>query len=172
MSSRSGGGGGGGRSPPDPASAAAGTRTDMVQNARGRPKRDGEMRVLVTRHWPRGHRREEFVWMRTLSPSAALLRRYKAGEIDWREFAGLYAEQIAADRTAQMIIAELHDAAASGEREVVLYCHEAPGKPCHRHILREMVVRGRATAGAARCDRFEDGRGRATGAFTQGGHSA
>ena len=162
-------GGGGGPSPSYSASAVAATRTDMVRNARGRPRRDDEMRVLVTRHWPRGHRREEFVWMRPLSPSAGLLRRYKSGEIDWRGFVGLYAEQIDADRAAQTIVGELRDIAASGERRVVLYCHEEPGEPCHRHILREMVAHGRTAAEAARCDRFEDSGD--SGAFTQGGHS-
>ena len=107
--------------------------------------------------------------MRSLSPSANLLRRYKAGEVEWPRFAGMYAEQVAADDAAQSCIAELHDAAASGDRQVALYCYEAPGLPCHRHILREMVVAGRAAGWAAECARFEDV-GVALDAFTQGGH--
>lgn len=144
-------------------------RTDMIRNARQRPRRDGEMRVLVTRYWPHGHRREEFTWMRSLSPSADLLRRYKAGQVEWPRFASLYAEQVAADDAAQAHIADLHDAAASGDKEVVLYCYEAPGLPCHRHILREMVVAGRAAGWAAERALFGDV-GVALGAFTHGGH--
>ena len=149
--------------PPAPdgadAAAAAGTATGMVRSVRGVPRRYDEMRILVTRYWPRGRRREEFTWMRRLAPSADLLRRYKEGGIDWTEFAALYVEQIAADRTARTIISELHGIAASGKRTVVLYCHEPPGEPCHRHILREMVAAGRATRAAARRARFEDCRG-------------
>ena len=150
------------------AAASDGTRTDMIRSVRGRPVRHEEMRILVTRYWPRGRRREEFTWMRRLAPSADLLRMYKTGAIDWKRFAGMYVEQIAADRTARTIISELHDIAASGQRTVVLYCHEPPGEPCHRHILREMVVAGRASKAAARRARFEDCRGGGTSAALHG----
>ena len=149
--------------------AAAGTRTDMVSNARRRRRRDGELRVLATRYWARGHRRGEFTWMRSLSPSDDLLRRYKTGEIDWPAFARAYATQVGEDATARTIIRGLHDIAASGRMTVVLYCHEAPGAPCHRHILREMVEEGRATAAAAERARFTDRLPQ--GAFTRDGHS-
>ena len=158
---------GGGPSTPS-ASAAAGTRTDMVRNARGRRRRDGELRVLATRYWARGHRRGEFTWLRSLSPSDDLLRRYKTGEVDWPTFARAYATQIGEDATARTLVRGLHDIAASGQRTVVLYCHEAPGAPCHRHILREMVEDGRATAAAAERARFEDRL--PTGAFTRNGY--
>ena len=137
--------------------AAAAVRTDMVRNARGRPGAN-ELRVLPTRYWARGRGRHEFAWMRELSPSAGLLGRYKRGEIGWAGFAAAYAAQLASDPSARAAVGRLHDAAASGERTVVLYCYEEPGRPCHRHILRGMVATGRICESAAACARFEDGR--------------
>lgn len=129
----------------------------MVRNARGRPDARDELRVLPTRYWARGHRRNEFVWMRVLSPSADLLGRYKGGGIDWAGFAAEYVAQMASDSSARAAVGKLHGVAASGERTVALYCHEEPGRPCHRHILCEMVVAGRIASLAAACTRFEDG---------------
>ena len=166
-----------GETPMDPqaadmSAAARGVRTDMVKNVRGVPRRYEEMRILATRYWPRGRRREDFTWMRCLSPTADLLRLYKSGEIDWERFAGLYAGQIMADKTARMVVSELHDIAKSGKRIVVLYCHEPPGEPCHRHILREMVAAGRADMQAAMCARFEDCRVDGAGGRTAALHGA
>ena len=127
----------------------------MVRNVHG-PRRNGELRVLVTRYWARGHRRNTFVWLHMLSPSAELLAKYKRGDIDWRTFAGMYVAQLASDETARRSIRGLHDIAASGERDVVLYCHEKPGIPCHRHLLREMVLAGRVVDTVAGCTRFVD----------------
>ena len=155
------------------AAATVAVGTDMVRHARGRPRARGELRVLVTRYWARGHGRDEFTWMRALSPSAGLLGRYKGGEIGWDEFASEYAGQIASDPSACTAVQELHAIAASGRR-VVLYCHEAPGSPCHRHILREMVAAGMAAVPAALVARarFEDvdgGGGCAAAAAERGG---
>ena len=136
--------------------AAAATRTDMIRNARRRRRKNSELRILVTRYWARGHRRNEFVWMHSLSPSADLLSQYRRGDIDWNGFARMYVAQLADDETARRSIRGLHDIAASGARDVVLYCHEEQGNPCHRHILREMVVAGRAVDSAAMCTRFVD----------------
>ena len=46
-------------------------------------KEDG-LRVLITRWYPRGVKREKYdVWVRELPPSALLLKRYKNSEIEW-----------------------------------------------------------------------------------------
>ena len=45
------------------------------------------LRVLITRFYPRGVKREKYdVWVRPLSPSAELLKQYKNSEIDWNSF--------------------------------------------------------------------------------------
>jgi len=56
-------------------------------------EQDG-LRVLITRFYPRGVKKEHFdVWIRDLAPSQALLKRYKNSEIDWNDFkTGLLTE--------------------------------------------------------------------------------
>ena len=45
------------------------------------------LRILITRFYPRGVRRERYdVWIRSLAPSADLLKRYKNTEINWNDF--------------------------------------------------------------------------------------
>ena len=45
------------------------------------------LRVLITRWYPRGVKREKYdIWVRELAPSAELLKRYKNTEVDWDDF--------------------------------------------------------------------------------------
>lgn len=115
----------------------------------------GMLTVLVTRYWPRGRRRAEFdMWLRALSPAPDLLDRYRKEGLEWGEFARLYTAQMSSDATARRYIKSLHDMAAAGAR-LVLCCYEESGKPCHRHLLREMVATGRVVE-SLDCGRFED----------------
>ena len=51
-----------------------------------KPVCDG-LRILITRFYPRGVKRESCgVWMRSLTPSAGLLGLYKNSKIGWSEF--------------------------------------------------------------------------------------
>ncbi len=53
-------------------------------------------RVLVTRYYPRGVKRTHFdLWVRPASPDVDLLKDYKSGAINWREFSKRFRVQSA-----------------------------------------------------------------------------
>ena len=132
----------------------ASVETSSVRRAY-RSARRGKVTVLVTRYWPRGRRKSEFyMWLGALSPSPGLLARYRKGGMAWGEFARLYTEQLSSDSTARRCIRGLHDMAEAGV-PLVLCCFEESGMPCHRHLLREMVARGRVVK-SVECGGFVD----------------
>ena len=48
---------------------------------------DDGFRVLVTRYWPRGVKKEAVdIWFKDLGPAPALIKLWKAGKITWSEF--------------------------------------------------------------------------------------
>jgi uncharacterized protein YeaO (DUF488 family) len=62
-----------------------------------REESDG-VRVLVTRFYPRGVKRERFDrWTRELSPSRELLRAYRAREKSWEEFRSEFVAELRAN---------------------------------------------------------------------------
>ncbi len=98
--------------------------------------KDG-LRVLVTRYYPRGVKRERFdLWIRELSPSAKLLRSYKAGDIDWRKFSADFTKEL--DNTeSQKALRNLQELSKKGN--VTLLCYERAGENCHRLILERLL---------------------------------
>lgn len=96
------------------------------------------LRVLITRFYPRGVKREKYdIWVRSLAPSAELLKRYKNDEIDWSDF-------------KNALFCELRDNIDSVEtiytlqtknlmQNVTLLCYEKDGCPCHRHMVRDLI---------------------------------
>lgn len=98
---------------------------------------DDGRRVLVTRYYPRGIKREHFdEWIRDLAPSSHLLRLYKNGHISPREFAVRYQIEIDDDTLRQII----HDIKRySTICNITLLCYEPEGEFCHRHILKELI---------------------------------
>ena len=121
-------------------------------------------RVLVTRFWPRGVRRDLVSeWRRELAPSAPLLKKYKCAKIPWNEFAAAYWEEMDSD-AGRLAIADLRSRSMSSN--VTLLCYEPDGAHCHRHILRRMILASNRRApgvpirtNAIRCHR-PDGSGR------------
>ena len=103
----------------------------------GRNDADG-LRVLVTRHYPRGVKKSHFdVWYRDLAPSADLLKSYRGGTISWDVFMLRYKSEI--DGLWSLgIINWLH--LLSAKSDITLLCYEKDGDPCHRHILREAIA--------------------------------
>ena len=99
-------------------------------------------RVLVMRRWPRGVRKTAVDrWLRDLGPSDALLEKYNAGGLEWREFARRYRAEM---RSQRALIAEL--ARLASESGVVLLCGSHPEEECHRSLLAAMVRRARPRA--------------------------
>ena len=110
-------------------------RTKSIYAERG--DADG-LRVLVTRHYPRGVKRSHFdAWYKDLAPSAGLLKSYRGGAIQWDAFMVKYKSEID-DAWSLGIINWLH--LLSAKSDITMLCYERDGEPCHRHILREAIA--------------------------------
>jgi len=113
--------------------------------------RDG-LRVLVTRFRGRGLPGGRYdVWLPSLGPSEKLLRGFLANQVDWREFARRYREQLFApsardaenrtikDHGQKAALRLLKLLAARGD--VTLLCHCAEdAEHCHRHLLAKVLA--------------------------------
>ena len=123
-----------------PAAAAARIRTRSIYAP---PSSHDGHRVLVMRHHPRGVPKTAYdEWCRYLAPSADLLRQYRAGRVQWPKFAYFYQ--------LEMVLSADHVERLRREAErrpVTLLCAEAEGVPCHRHILKRLILA--AAEGAA-----------------------
>jgi uncharacterized protein YeaO (DUF488 family) len=96
-------------------------------------------RILITRYYPRGVKKEHFdEWVYTLSPSAKLLFSYKHSEKSWKEFREAFIQEIRQNDTSMEAILALNDA-SKGE-DITLLCYEKSGTPCHRHLVRDIVA--------------------------------
>ena len=100
-------------------------------------KSDGQ-RVLVTRYWPRGTKREKLSiveWCRTVAPSRELLRDWRDAKISWSGYEERYLEEM---RQQEEELARLAEMASTGV--VTLLCFEPEEDPhCHRHLLKELI---------------------------------
>ena len=97
-------------------------------------------RVLVTRYYPRGVKREHFDgWMQELAPSDTLLRLYKQGRITLKDFSIQYRIEISNEDAQQVMYKLKQD---SDVKNVTLLCYEPEGKFCHRCILKKVILSG------------------------------
>ena len=96
------------------------------------------LRVLITRFYPRGVRREKYdIWTRSLAPSPTLLRQYKNSEITWDGFKTMLLSELRDNIDSVEAIYALQ---TKSEREnITLLCYERDGCPCHRHIVRDLI---------------------------------
>ena len=99
------------------------------------PSRGDGHRLLVMRLWPRGVRKDAVDgWQKELGPSVELLRAYRDGSIDWREFALRYRAEV---RDKRELIEEVRRLAR--RRTVTLLCGCADESGCHRGLLKAMI---------------------------------
>lgn len=103
------------------------------------PKERGDgIRVLVTRFYPRGVKKDHFDrWCRDLAPGAQLLREYRGGFAGREAFCAAFRGQLRGGSAASAM-AGLR--AESRRRPVTLLCYEPSGAFCHRHLLREILA--------------------------------
>ena len=98
---------------------------------------DGQ-RILVTRYWPRGVKREKLSiveWCRSVAPSRELLRDWKDGRISWLEYEKRYLAEICQQEEEIRRLAQM---AFCGT--ITLLCFEPEEEPhCHRHLLKRLV---------------------------------
>lgn len=111
-------------------------------------KKDG-LRVLVTRYWPHGLRKNRCdVWMPNLAPSEGLLR--DAGKISWSEFSRRYRGELfekgSNDKRNKLIKNKGQKftlrmlKALSKRLPITLMCYCAEDQDqCHRHVLSDVL---------------------------------
>lgn len=105
-----------------------------------KPKEESDgIRILVTRFYPRGVRKDHFDhWIRDLSPSIELLRGYKSGETTWAEFTSSLLSEFKGNINSLETIYRLHS--ESNLNNITLLCYEKEGTLCHRYILRDIIA--------------------------------
>ena len=95
---------------------------------------DGK-RVLVMTLWPRGVSKDRVdVWMKELGTPRDLIKRYKSGEIAWKEYVPAYRKSLKGKEEALRSLA-----AESRRGTITLLCTEKDPASCHRSILKEAI---------------------------------
>jgi len=101
---------------------------------------DDGFRILVTRYYPRGVKKDRFdLWLRDASPSIPLLKKIKSGEIDWQEFSITYGKEVQSSDIGKTALARILE--VSKEKPVTLLCYEKEGLNCHRNLLKQILVK-------------------------------
>lgn len=96
------------------------------------------IRVLITRYYPRGVKKEHFEeWVQPLSPSPTLLFKYKQGECDWNGFKVNFLLELRENIDSLDAIYALNEAVKS--TDITLLCYEKDGQPCHRHLVKDLI---------------------------------
>ena len=106
------------------------------------------LRIGVTRHLPRGVRREDWprrgyfdVWLPLIAPSAELLKEYRDGQVTWTVFARRYRAEMKQPACRQAI--DLL-AAFSHATPISLGCYCEDETRCHRTLLLPLVLKSRS----------------------------
>lgn len=105
-----------------------------------KPKEDSDgTRVLITRFYPRGIRKDHFdEWVRALAPSAELLKGYKEGTVNQEEFKMQFYTQIYSSIDSLEALHSISEIARHSN--VTLLCYERDGDFCHRYLVNSLVM--------------------------------
>ena len=115
------------------------------------PSPGDSLRVLVTRYWPRGVKKEgQDLWLPELGPSKELIREWKAGRIPWEEFQSRYLDEFNRGAKGGWLKEIALAAEEAGAKRVALMCACRDTSHCHSAILREMLGGGGGKAVGAR----------------------
>lgn len=117
----------------------------MVSTYRyGSERGDAALRIGVARYLPRGVKKELYaergyfdLWLRVLSPSAELVKKYREGVLTFRQFAAHYRKEMKSLEVRQVL--ELVVTLAR-QRPVSLGCFCKDEEVCHRSVLKELLV--------------------------------
>ena len=97
------------------------------------------MRLLITRYYPRGVKKDRFdKWVRDLSPKPDLLKEYRAGSIDWPEFVKRFKFQLKTSEESIAAMKEILEISRK-RKNITLLCYEREGENCHRHTVKERL---------------------------------
>lgn len=102
------------------------------------PSPDDGVRILVTRYWPRGVKREAADEYNTkVAPSRELVRAFKHADLPWAPYVRRYHAEMEAE-PAQSEIARLAEMAES--QPITLMCICEDETHCHRSLLRDLIT--------------------------------
>jgi uncharacterized protein YeaO (DUF488 family) len=117
----------------------------MIQTYRyGEPRGDDALRLGVARYAPRGISRGDYarkgyldLWLPALAPTPELVKAYRSGKIDFRQFATRYRAEMKRPEPRQLIdlVAQL-----ARERPVSLGCYCEDEARCHRSLLKALML--------------------------------
>lgn len=114
-------------------------RTGSVYSPEGE---DDVLRLLVTRYWPRGVKKERVdKWIRGLGPSTELIKDWKAGSVSWGEFQKRYRAEFK-DPEKKKLFEELKEIVSKEENVTLLCTCKEEEQHCHRHLLSAMLRGG------------------------------
>lgn len=101
-------------------------------------------RILVTRYWPRGVRKEAVDEYRSaIAPSRELIKEYQRGDLSWTTFGRRYKRELSSPQ-GQRELRELAQIARS--RVMTLLCFCEIETDCHRTLLREAIIESADTS--------------------------
>ena len=99
---------------------------------------DDGYRVLATRYWPRGVRKDVADEYTTkVAPSRQLLREFKHENLSWEAYTSLYMDEMCTEE-ARSEIRRLADIAKS--RTITLMCVCEDENRCHRSLVKQLVI--------------------------------
>ena len=99
---------------------------------------DDGYRVLATRYWPRGVRKDAAdEYQSKLAPSRELIKEFRKGDLSWSAFGKRYKHELSAD-APQMELRRLATVASS--KIITLLCYCEMETDCHRTLLREAII--------------------------------
>ncbi len=98
------------------------------------------LRVLVTRYWPRGVKKERInIWCRDLSPSPELIKNYKSGEVTWQVFKAVYLAEIDSEAFHKCFAETVSMIKRRADSTATLLCTCKDDSRCHRSILAALL---------------------------------
>jgi uncharacterized protein YeaO (DUF488 family) len=99
---------------------------------------DDGYRLLATRYWPRGLRKDAVhAYQSSLAPSSALIKEYQMGGLAWQDFGRRYKQELSTD-ALQIELRRLAKLASAEVITLLCFC-ELEGD-CHRTLLRDAII--------------------------------
>jgi len=98
------------------------------------------LRVLVTRYWPRGVKKDRCErWLKDLAPAPSLIKLWKSGAISWEEFKKKYLQEYGFQEK-RALLKELKALVKETKgMDVTLLCMCRDEAHCHRAVLKDLL---------------------------------
>lgn len=97
-----------------------------------------EVKLCVSRTYPRFVKPSKMTHFASLAPSKELLKGYMAGEVTWEQYTDRFKDEMRRQTTSQHNLTWLKRRERAGD-SIRLLCYEKPPKHCHRFILLDIL---------------------------------